>query len=336
MHKSTIVVIVLAVCLGFFVGIHYFHIRTYQAGRELCSRTNKIPIVEIGQLCKKLRTRSRHAFDLTEPLSDCDDAIDHFLEYAWFREPNSLKAASGAELYVESTFNEHYNGQRDYFMHAVYKGHYREARDVAKIACGLRYSGKLHNTWREANFADNLISAGMYCEAEQVLRDLLPVTETIGERDAVKSYKIYRQYLLAEALLGQQRFQDAADVLKPSEGPIDSDADYAEDYRAIAILELHRDAEALEIFKRHPGSFTDFFAKLCTTRQLNRLTEDQILNETIRFSKELEGASDEIPNLEFAIHALRSKGFPKTAARLVTRVQSLLAAPSPVTSSLAF
>jgi hypothetical protein len=215
MLKSAIGIILLSTFTGLFAGSHLPHIRMHQAVRELCSRRCDIDTKTMRSAIQVLLNQREKPF-VSEGLEALDLASDNGLEYLWFTAPNSIKMASDSQLYVISTIDKNYQFGRDYVFHEVDRRHYRKARDIARVALALRGSGKFHNTWREAYFASFLISLQLYPEAEKILKNLLPVEFTIKERECPTSYREYRKELLGQALLGQRKFLEAAEVLTHS------------------------------------------------------------------------------------------------------------------------
>jgi tetratricopeptide (TPR) repeat protein len=251
-----------------------------------------------------------------------DGVCDNCLEFFWFPSSSSIKAASYAQLYHISTFDESYWLARELVFCAQKDRHHCEGREMARLAMAVRGSGELHNTRRETQFAESLIYLGMYSDAESSLKDLLPVEKTIGESDAPKPFRHYRQELLAKALLGQQKYQEAADVLKQSVAE-ETDFDSLIYLRGIALLALHRDKEALELFNSQRNDGQNFFIELCSPALVDKARKDKVMKLAVKYSEDTIGASDDVPYLELAVHILQKKGFDEAAARIAKDIRVL-------------
>jgi tetratricopeptide (TPR) repeat protein len=251
-----------------------------------------------------------------------DSACDNCLEFLWFPSPKSIKQASNAQLYHISTMDQGYWLAQSLVFYAQKNRRYCEGREEAKLAMALRGSGELHNTSRETRFAESLIYLGMYSDAETVLKNLLPVQVTRGESDAPEAYRHYRRELLVEALLGQQKYQEAADAAQHLV-PEESDFDSLVYLRGIALIALHRDEEALELFNSKKNDCQNFFAELCIPALVDKARKDQVLNLAVKFSKDTIGASDDVPFLELAVHVLQRRGFDEAAAQIAKDIHVL-------------
>jgi tetratricopeptide (TPR) repeat protein len=322
MLKSTICVAIISIFLGLLAGAHVPHIRVHQAVRELYSRKCGIDRETCNSAFEAFMSRRAKTLALGGVLETLDGACDNCLEFLWFPRPNSIKAASYAQLYQISTFEEAYWLARELVFCAQKNRHYCECRERARMAMAVRGSGELHNTSRETRFAESLIYFGMYSDAESVLKNLLPVEMTIGESDAPKPFRHYRQELLAEALLGQQKYQEAADVLEQSL-PEETDFDSLIYLRGIALLALHRDKEALELFKSQKNDCQNFFIDLCSPALVDKARKDKVMKLTVKYSSDTIGASDDVPCLELAVHILQRKGFDEAAAQIANDIHVL-------------
>lgn len=321
MFKSLIVVMLLSIFLGLFAGIHLPHIRTRQAVRELCSKRNVIDFEPIRSSSLVLLNRQKMLFAFNNTLSALDAATDNCLERLWFPESNSIKTATNAQLYVISTFDENYQFGRDYVFHKLIHRHYREGREIAGIAMALRGPGEFHNTWREAYFASALISLGLYSDAEKVLKNLLPVEMTTKERDCPHAYRVYRQELFGQVLLGQHKYQEAAEFLERQSQSREVAFDSLSYYRGIALLALHRDEEALRSFNPQKNNCPKLFIELCSQEPINKARKDRVMALAVRYSEDVIGASDDVPALELAVDVLRAKGFNEAASEVAKDIR---------------
>jgi tetratricopeptide (TPR) repeat protein len=322
MLKFTISVNLIFVLLGLFVGLHVPHMRVHHAIRELDFRGCGISTTAIRSVSRAFMRRRSKTLPLGGVLEDFDAVCDKFLENFLFPEPESIKLATDEQLYDIARFDQVYMLARKLLFSAQRRRHFREGLEWARIAMAARGPGRFHNTSREEWFADSLVDLGMYSDAESVLRNLLPVEMTVGVRDDPKAFRKYRQELLGVTLLGQQKYQEAADILEHSTLE-ETDFDSLTYYRGIALLGLHRDVEALRAFNSQKNDGQDLYIELCSPKLVDQARKNKVMKLAIKYSEQTVGAIDDVPALELAVQILKIRGFDEAAGRIAEDIRGI-------------
>lgn len=202
------------------------------------------------------------------------------------------------------------------FVRAVYDGRYHYAGDIVgrvNLTCvGEGASAECSST------AFSLIGIGKYPEALSVLSD----SAVCQGADPYQSfYKKHFRYLKGEALIGMQDYQGAVRVLTGAEDQYqhDPETDFA---LAKAYLGLGRaDLAAKHIVLMPNDSNLRCYNILSAMIKLDsgdKYAARELKAEVSKFYLELENCHDSegIPNLEFASHLMKRKGFATEAEQL--------------------